>query len=438
MKHPARALGTTLFRLAAILLCGIVAGFLLLVAAYALPVKPIAEHVRLSVPSMDGSWATGEIAYEQLVKGYRTTQLDNSTDAVMLLAAACESDRPLLKRVVDVSTLSYGASGYAALLEYGQNGQANMTVSPSARYWLGFLVFLKPLLLVFSYMDIRMLLIITEQLMLAAVVAGLCRRSLARFVPAFALALVCVTPAIVGFSLQFSTVFLLFMGAMLVLLYAPRVTHTRASAAAYFLVVGMATSYFDYLTYPVATFGMPFVLYLLLTPAASRREMLLGGLACLTAWLAGYFGMWAGKWAVAALLGDDPWFFANLQAKVTERNAYVSDGAALGLRDVFKAVFGVFAKKAYLLLAAAVAAACAVVFVRARRGGPARPGKRPAGLAETLLLTALLPFAWYVLTANHTYNHAFFTSRALAVTVFAAGALFTPPLRGKEPPAVGR
>jgi hypothetical protein len=437
MKQPARALGKTLFRLAAILLCGIVAGFLLLVAAYALPLSPIDEHVRLSVPAMDGSWATGEIAYEQLGKGYQTTQLDNSTDAVMLLAAACESDRPLLQRVVDVSTLNSGISGYAGLLEYGRNGQANMTVSPSARYWLGFLIFLKPLLLVFSYMDIRMLLIVTEQLMLAAVIAGFCRRSLARFVPAFALALVCVTPAIVGFSLQFSKVFLLFMGAKLVLLYAPRVTHTRASAAAFFLIVGMATSYFDYLTYPVATFGMPFVLYLLLTPAPSRRDTLLGGLVCLTAWLAGYFGMWAGKWAVAALLGDDPSFFTGLLAKIAERNGYAAGGASLGLLDVLGAVFGVFAKKAYLLLAAAVAAVCAIVFLRARHAGLARPGKRPAGLAEALVITALLPFVWYALTANHTYNHAVFTSRALVVTVFAAGVLLTPP-RSRVPSAAGR
>ncbi|MCE5344166.1 MAG: hypothetical protein LLF96_11375 [Eubacteriales bacterium] len=426
-----------LARLGCILLGGITAGFLLLSAVYALPNEPIARNVRLSVQTLDGSWETGEIPYEQLVKGYLTTQLDNSTDASMLLAAAYQSDLPLLRRVVESATCAYHGSTYAALLQYGQSGQDGLTAVSAARYWHGFLVFLKPLLCFLSYMDIRVLLMTVEQLMVLAVLAGFFRRSLMRFAPAFALALVCVTPAIAGFSLQFSTVFLLFLTAMLVLLFAPGATRTRFRTAAFFMVTGMATSYLDYFTYPIATFGMPFILYMLLTPAVSRREALRKFLLCLGAWLTGYLDMWAGKWVIAALLGGDPWFVANLWAKITQRSSYASDGAAIGIADVYRTVFGVFAKKTYLLVAVAVAAVYATLLARTasrrRKTVPVRQSEREAtenvGLPVALSLTALLPLFWYALTANHSFNHAFFTSRALTVTVFAVLALATLLLR---------
>ncbi len=424
-----------LVRLGCLLLGGITAGFLLLAAVYALPDEPIANNVRLSVQALDGSWETGEIPYEQLVKGYQSTQLDNSTDATMLLIAACQSDLPLVQRVVETATYAKQGSPYAALLQYGQTGSEGLTVVPVARYWHGFLVFLRPLLSFLSYMDIRVLLMAVEQLMVLAVLAGFYKRSLLRYAPAFALALLCVTPAVAGFSLQFSTVFLLFLTSMLVLIFAPKVSRTRFGVAAFFLLTGMATSYFDYFTYPIATFGMPFILYILLTPAPTRRDGARKFALCLCAWLAGYLGMWGGKWVIAALLGNDPWFIANLWAKITQRSAYASDGTTLAFWDVYRAVFGVFAKKTYLLIVAVAAATYAALLARAiGKRRKALPGSTHsqetataanAGLPVALGLIALLPLLWYALTANHSYNHAFFTSRALTVTVFAALSLAT-------------
>jgi len=437
-----------LLKLTAILLGGVAAGFALLTAVYALPVAPIAHNVQLSVQSLDGSWATGEIPYEQLVKGYETTQLDNSTDANMLLAAAHESDLPLMQQVIETATYGYGGSTYAALLEYGQSGSANLQSAPAARYWHGFLVYLKPLLCFFSYMDIRMFQMAFQLLLLCAVTVGLCRRGLARYAPAFALSLLAVTPAITGFSLQFSTIYTLYLLAMLALLYRPRLLQTRMRTAAFFMIVGMATSYFDFLTYPIAAFGMPFLLSLLLSPVPTRRAGLLRGLLCLGAWAVGYFGLWAGKWVIAAAFGSDGWFVPNLMAKITERSSHQSAGVTLGAADVLGRVLGVFAKKAYLLVAATVTAAYAALLVRAVgkrskcQGPSAAAGARPAGFTgQTLLmlLAGLLPFGWYLLASNHTYNHAFFTSRALTVTVFAAGCLATDILlrvKGGETPAV--
>ncbi len=429
-------IGRTLLRLSLVLAACIILGFGLLLAAYSLPVSPIATHVRLSVPMLDGAWETGEIAYEQLIKGYISTQLDNSTDANMLLAAAHESDQSLIHRALTVSTYLLDGRSYPALLAYGQNGTESLDNTPMARYWLGFLVLLKPLLSMLNYMDIRMLMMILQLMLLCAVVAGMVYRGLIAYTPAFTLALLAVTPGITGFSMQFSTVYTLFLFAMLALLIRPQLLTTPYCAAVFFLLTGAATCYFDYLTYPIATFGMPFVLALLLQPGLSRKQAIRFWLICLGAWLFGFFGMWAGKWLLVILLGNDPWFLPNLLAKISERSAYAAQNdVSISFLMVLEAVLGVFAKKAYIIAGIAVLFGYLVVFVRhhsyAKSASKPAPSllSRNAAMILPLLLTAVLPFIWYALTSNHTYNHAFFTSRALVVFAFAGMAMLTLPLR---------
>lgn len=403
-----------------ILLCGIVLGFLLMLAVYALPVEPMARNVRASVPALNGDWAKEE-SYEQLLPGYQSMQLDNTTDAAMLLLAVYESDAPLVTRAVECVRYNSQEPVYELLLRYGENGGEGMDSAPIARYWHGYLVLLKPLLLFLSYIDIRMVLTLAQGAMLAAVVAGLCRRNLGKLVPCFALAMLFITPAAAGFSMQFSTVFCTFLLAMLALLYLPPHVFDGHGLPVLFLLTGMCTSFVDYLTYPVASFGMPMVLCLFLFPAASAKDEWKRLILCGICWVVGYFGMWAGKWVIAGALGGEQWFWPNLMAKIAERSSNVSDDITIGYRNVLAAVMGVFVKRAYLLAAGAVAVMWLVALLRGiKRKWPAQ-GKQP-GRQLVLLGLAALPFAWFFVTKNHTFNHAFFTSRSLCVTAFALAA----------------
>ena len=65
-------------------------------------------------------------------------------------------------------------------------------------------------------------------------------------------------------SLQFSTTLLVALAAMAVLLWKPQRRKTPMAEDVFFLLTGMATSYFDFLTYPVASLGMPLIVWLLL------------------------------------------------------------------------------------------------------------------------------------------------------------------------------
>lgn len=415
-------------QIALVLLMGIAVGFGLLLGVYALPTEPMAANLRASVPALNGEWGR-EDSYEQLLPGYRSTQLDNSTDAAMLLAAVHESDLPPTVQVAQ--SFRYGGDGnaFGALLSYGQSGTEGLSTVSIARYWHGYLVFLKPLLCFFSYLDIRMLLSLLQGCLMAAVIAGLCRRGLAMLVPAFLLALLAVTPFATALSLQFSTVLCTFLCAMLALLYLPAKTFAGHGLALLFVTVGMATSYVDYLTYPIASFGMPMILCLFLFPLdgwkAQAKRLFLCGLC----WCVGYFGMWAGKWVIAGAFGNEVWFWPNLWAKISERSSDVSGDQSLSYGMVLRSIVGVFRKRAYLLAFLATGLLWLAARIRRRRL-PRACWKERSPLLALLGVIALLPFAWYLCTQNHSYNHAFFTSRALCVTLFAVGCALSSLLPG--------
>lgn len=415
-------------KLLVILLCGIIAGYALLLAVYALPVEPMAENLRLSIPALNGEWSK-EDSYEQLIPGYVTTQLDNSTDAAMLLAAVHENDLPILTRAVEAPRYYGRANAYYTMLDWAAGKDETITSGPIARYWHGYLVVLKPLLMVMSYLDIRMLMMMAQSVLLAAVIAGLCKKNLAKLIAPFLLSLLCVTPSVTGFSLQFSTALYTMLIAMIALLYLPKKWFSLHGQMIFFLLTGMLTSYVDYLTYPLVTFCVPFVVCLFTYPEASakdewKRAVLLG-----VCWIAGYLGMWAGKWVLAGFFGREQWFWPNLMATISTRTSESSGEIELSFLQVLMAVFSPFFKRAYLAagLAAVIAYACA--WLRSRRY-PALSGQFTRRVI--LLGVAVLPFAWFFCTQNHTYNHSFYTSRTLMASAFAAGCLLMTFLRAKR------
>ena len=76
-------------------------------------------------------------------------------------------------------------------------------------------------------------------------------------------------------SLQYSTAFYVAFGAMAVLLVADG----RLNDSLFFMAVGMLTSFVDFLTYPIATLGLPLVLHTNCAGGVSVKNRL----GCLTA-----------------------------------------------------------------------------------------------------------------------------------------------------------
>ena len=68
------------------------------------------------------------------------------------------------------------------------------------------------------------------------------------------------------------------------------------------MILGMAVSFLDFLTYPVLALGIPLVMYVIVRQEAGILKII--GLSC--SWAAGYIGFWSLKWILGAIFAGKP------------------------------------------------------------------------------------------------------------------------------------
>ena len=222
-----------------------------------------------------------------------------------------------------------------------------------------------------------------------------------------------LTPLSLARSFQFSSCFYILLLSSHACLLAG---DDRDRLIRLFLYAGIATAYFDFLTYPVAAFGVPAVMALTMMRGETTERKLAFLFRAGVHWCFGYLGMWALKWVIASLLTDenvilDAW--ANIRLRTS--HALNNAAPAVTTGDCLRMVTLGFFRSPFAVLAAVY---CAVMSVAAIKRG-SRKGRALLRLLVPYLLVGLLPFAWYVLTVNHSYIHFYFTCRALCVSALA-------------------
>jgi hypothetical protein len=286
------------------------------------------------------------------------------------------------------------------------------------RYWHGWQLFLRPLLLFANLSTIRFLLMVLELTLTLLVTARLCRRDVLAGLPLLAFWLSLYPPALF-FSLQYGSVYCVTLLGCLGLLYGK-----EKHPALLFELLGIAAAYFDFLSYPLVALGVPLALYLSLTAGSERRLAPRAGdaLGLCFCWGFGYAFMWAGKWLLTSLLTGIDAVGDSLSSAAYRIAGQTGEERITALTAIGRNL-RFFAYKGLLLSLALLAAAGLWLLLRRKRRGVC------AADVLGLLGCALMPFVWYALLANHSQIHTFFTYRELGVTVFALFSLLTLPLR---------
>lgn len=401
-----------LLRMCGALLVCILAGILLMTAVYAIPVSAMDEHMRQSTQTL-----SEEGLYPHL-SPYATSRLDNWTDAAMLIIAGNEGEGTVLERAMTCErSLLDNYQPVESLEARYQRGEELPQHISYARYWHGYLLLLKPLLLVTDYSGIRLLNQAAQLLLNAAILIFLYKREMKRLMLPWVLTIGFLMPAALGKCLQYSSCFYGFaLGVLLLLLFWERWDVQRACFL--FLGLGIFVAFLDLLSYPVAVFGIPAAVWICMKPdkrwiEGVKRLVMIGA-----SWCFGYGGMWAGKWVVGTLLTDENVIQEALSALIMR----TSDRAE---ETQYSAVSAICKNgKAFLKTPVSIAACLFVgilviwIFLRLKKGGHIA-----VGFAVPMTLLCLLPFLWYSVTVNHSTVHYFFANKTLAVTAFAGMCL---------------
>ena len=317
MKNILKKAGFTI----GIFLLTVLLGFGLICTVYSLPGnEKRALHARES-----GDLLAQQGDYWQLIPGRTQTTLDNFTDCIMLLTAAYSGDDPIIDRAVnDYRIYQRRSTKQESLQACGlvpEKLQHKLTYS---RYWNGYIIALRPLLTFFNISEIQQLnsLMVAAYMVLICIL--LCRRKKGIYCIPYLLACTYLSPMTISVSLQYSTIFHTMSLAVIFLLafYDKKWFHSHIWI--YFMLVGMMTSYIDFLTYPVVALAFPLIFYFILDQEHTVLQNLWHMVFYSGMWAIGYIGMWVSKWGVSTLLTGKNYFAEGTEA------VSIRSGSAVG------------------------------------------------------------------------------------------------------------
>lgn len=390
------------FQVCFILIAGGILGILLLMAVYRIPVSKMADNYAASLESIES-----REGWHQYIAGYDMSVLDNNTEFLMLKAAATpmpSTGENYIQKVLRCYTYNSQWNHGLAFAQGEYNGQS-FTCDSYERYWHGYLVLLKPLLVLFTYQDLVCLNMALQPVLMFFLLKTLQKREMGYLQVPFLIFWVVGMQLIVMLSLDYSVCFYIYMFSVLLLLRFPRL---RERCGLFFLGIGMLTSYMDLLTWPLVTLAVPLMVLLQYEGGIVERIKRIVAVSC--AWGTGYAVQWAFKWLEATLFLSDN-VIADAVESLLFRSALGEETLAWG--RVVRKNLSVFCNIPCLFLGGA-ALLLTVVFLYRNRG------KMQFGGMVPCFVIGIFPFLWYLVTKNHAYEHYWMTWRNLSITVFAA------------------
>lgn len=381
------------------------AGTLLLMAAALIPTAAVEENTFRSAAELSDDMGP-------LLGDDRMAYImDYNTDALIIMESYTLSSENL--RSVFLNPMRYNGED-TQRRSFAELCGGEETNNNYVRYWMGFRIFIRPLLCVFSYSGICWILSLAFFLFAFAAVS--LTQSAAGLYPALCLgsAIALINPAISAHSPQFAGCFLLGFS------FCAAALKRRKDDGAYvfmFCLFGALTQYFDFYTAPVVTLGLPLIL--ILEAGRIREKRFARTLAIIGAWLYGYVMMWICKLALTTVFTDvngfyDGFgsFFGRVGIRIVEGSEQYYNGA-MALKSVWSVAFpgSLTVLTAAVFGAALIAATVLYVFFG---------GGEDKEYAASMLVITLLPFLWYAAAAQPSNIHAWFQYRGLAVVFFGA------------------
>lgn len=329
-------------------MCAALLGYVLLILAFCLPVQPIRNNIRESYYSYYMEQDYYEWSYDNV-----TSRIDNCTDSLMLQESGFLGIGNPFVDALNCSRLHYDGTELQSgdmIWAISSDSFAEAEIIYYTRYWYGYLIWLKPILLLLNPAEIRILNMIMQISCLALAFYLIGKRLHIKYAIAFLISIIALNPITTAMCLEYTSMyFIAVIGAIVVM------CSRKSRDKDYwknFLWLGIVTVYFDYLTFPIVSLGIPLILLLLLRKETFKDSLITAiGSSC--SWGIGYACMWSEKWILASVITrKNSIADAALAVKLrTADNALVEAGLEkITLLDVWKKNIGVYVNEINLLI----------------------------------------------------------------------------------------
>lgn len=378
--------------------------FLFIISIYAatlIPKSMIHQHVVSSCSVISENMNRGFPIY---IPGAS----DSFTDGIMInIASVQDSSQAMTTSMQGIMLLiddNWSTAADACILYF--NGETD-EVKPSyyGRYWHGYILPLKVLLMFFDYYEIITIgaviffsafiwLIILTYKKLGGKVA---------FCFAFSQFLF-LTPASV-LSLTNPVCYIIAYAASIAILFLPnKCILSFHFTSLFFFTIGGLTCFFDFLRTPVLCLGIPLTYFLLVRHKQkylNKVADLVPILAMVVTWLFGYVSLWSVKWGILYFVGTSGDAMSPADAII-----YRTFSEVFSAKYMYRSIFIIASTVAYFV--------CMFFYLCYVKNKHSHVFVICLGL---LLIASLAP-GWAVLAMNHTVIHAAFVHRIYSLVAF--------------------
>lgn len=383
-------------------------------AVHCIPVQPISEHISKSLSTFRNE---GEYT-----RSYGVNQ-DNYTDAILLLMAQTPADeltpfqRVFYSKNEALASPPYERhlSSYRTLMT--KNGY-NTVATYYPRYWHGFQVVIKPLLYFFTYETLRQLNCAFQLLCVVFIILMMHKQKLTPLIAAYVLWYLLLRPASIWNNFTYSIMFYVTSATLIILLKQNNWLRKNIGFFNFFVMVGMCTSWLDFLTYPSTSLIIPLTFILFAEENNDIKKNIEKIFWLSLAWGIGYVGMWAMKWILSTLIMDQN-IFVNVFDKLKERSSAHVWNNDFSRFTALKVNYDSVMKHPFFKIPI-ISLFCLYI------GADLLIYKRIIA-SYKLYLKRLVPFlllalgapVWYLICANHSIEHSPFVFRTYSCTIFA-------------------
>lgn len=406
-----------------IVLLSVTIGTIAMIGIYQLPTKMMFNNIKKSI-----SLYQAEGLYPNWAGREESAQLDNFTDAIMLGNVIYPGSSSTIRDAMQNSRYSYKESNpVESLISQINDAKNDRSISHYARYWHGYLVVLKPVIMFLDISYIHLLNALLQIIVAACLIMLIADYFGKGYGFSFFLAYLLMNPVSLAMSFQFSTSYYVMSLVSLAFLRKKDYFIEKQKFIYLFLVSGILTAFFDLLTYPVTTLGIPLVLLLVALNQNQKLNNYFDAIKTIALpsifWGVGYAGMHLGKWLMAWMLTG-----FNIMSEAVTQLQYRMSYTTMGTEGSYiinpiKAI----SKNFQVILHEPIFAVLLIVLIvslwKLYKLRKLEKCQNDRVLKFALGLVMLFPFIWYTLLCNHSFVHRYFTYRSLSVFVFAVGSI---------------
>lgn len=295
----------TMLKMFFIYISAIAIGYLALVAAYSIPYNLVKDNINSAYSIQDEQIYFDKIENHDENLWYLSYYKQDWTGISTMLSIMANVSLENKDHEKDVNpwydsiyNRFISTRTYYGVYNLDTNDQSNLVDDAYYRYWHGYIPILKPLFILFDFQTIRILNIIFQAALIFIVCWLMHKRKLDNYIIAFLLTCLLLGTPLIGLSFQLSTCVNIMLIFAAILLWKYEKLKRSNNILLFYFITGIVVNYFDFLTYPLITFFIPFILMMLLEDNYVIKKNIKNLIISLTVWLLGYILFWMAKWII--------------------------------------------------------------------------------------------------------------------------------------------